>query len=327
MIEKRDTRWRARLRLQGQPQLSRTFTTEAAARLWESEMLDAARGGRLASVVASDIAFSEVLDHYEQHRTPHKRGALQERRRIAALRQSPLAPLKVSAISRRVLREYRAERLKSIRESSWNRILSLISCCLKHASLEFDAAIDVRSITAGLRGKESPGRTGRITPEIEAALLAAAPKVAPWAGAMIRLSLALGTRRGELWSLQHADVDRTAMSVRVNGTKTVGSVRTIPVSVGTLAVIDTLPRSMADGRILWQAEDAELLTYVWRRCATLAGRRDVCMHLARHEAISRLAERGASIPLLRSFSGHQTLAMLARYARPEAEALRLLVAA
>ena len=51
------------------------------------------------------------------------------------------------------------------------------------------------------------------------------------------------------------------------------------------------------------------------------------MHLARHEAISRLAEKGASIPLLKAFSGHQTLAMLSRYAHPSPETLRALMAA
>jgi integrase len=327
MIEKRGNRWRARLRLDGHPQVSKTFATESAARRWHQQIEDAAKTGTLTDVLTAEQTFASMLRLYAEQRTPCKRGADQELQRVAQLERSTLADLKLSSIDRRVLRDHRDRRLRVIKGSSWNRELSLVTQVLRYAVAECDAKLDVRELVDGLRGKESPGRTGRITPADEAALLAAAPKVAPWCAAMVKLSLALGTRRGELHSLLHADVDRQAMTVLVRGTKTAASHRTLPISAGTLAVIDSLPRSLTDDRILWQAGDAVAITYAFRRACYHARLPHLTLHLCRHECLSRLAERGADIPLLRAMSGHTTLAMLGRYARPAAEPLRALVAA
>lgn len=327
MIEKRGNRWRARLRLDGHPETSRTFATRPAAEKWHKEIEDASKLGVLTDALAAEKTFAQVLRLYAEQRTPCKRGAAQELQRIAQIERTKLVDLKLANLDRRVLRDYRDRRLKEVKGSSWNRELSLITQVLRYAVAECDARLDVRELVDGLRGKESPGRTGRISPADEQALLAAAPKVAPWCAAMIRLSIALGTRRGELHSLRHCDVDREAMTVLVRGTKTAASHRTLPISAGTLAVIDSLPRSLTDDRILWQAPDAVAITYAFRRCCYHAKLPHLTLHLARHECLSRLAERGADIPLLRAMSGHTTLAMLSRYARPAAEPLRALVAA
>ena len=269
-----------------------------------------------------------MLRAYADNITPRKRGSHQELNRIAQLEGSALADLKLSAITRRVLRNFRDQRLKEVCGASWNRQLSLISQILKYAVREHDAKVDVRALTEGLRGQESAGRTGRITPADEAKLMVAGESVTPWCPAMIRLSLALGTRRGELFSLRHEDVDRQNLQVHVKGTKTKASDRWLPISVGTLAAIDALPRSLADDRIFWQAASPDSMTFAWRRAARDAGLPHIVLHLARHECLSRLAEGGViDILKLRSFSGHQTLSMLGRYARPEAEGLRALVAA
>jgi len=327
MIEKTTIgRFRARLRLKGHPEVSQTFATRAAAQRWHQQIEDAAKLGLLTSVLAAEQTFAQALRLYADKTTPGKRGAAQELQRIGQLEGSPLADLKLASVDRRVLREYRDRRLRTIAESTWNRELSLITQVLKHAVAEHDAKLDVRDLVVGLRGKESPGRTGRISPAAESKLLAAADKVSPWAAALVRLSLALGTRRGELHGLRHADIDRQAMTVHIRGTKTEASDRLLPISSGTLAIIDSLPRSLADDRLFWQADKPEDLTYAWRRCCYHAGL-DLCLHLCRHECLSRLAEGGASIPLLKGFSGHTTLAMLGRYARPAAEGLRALIAA
>jgi integrase len=328
MIEKRNGRWRARLRLEGHPQTSKTFATESAARKWHQQIEDAAKLGTLADVLAAEQTFAQMLRDYAERITPTKRGAAQELSRIGQLERSTLADLRLSSISRPVLRAFRDRSLKSVKGSSWNRTLSLVTQVLAFAVREHDAKLDVRALVEGLRGQESPGRTGRISPADEAALLAAAPKVAPWAAAMIRLALALGVRRGELHSLRHGAVDRQAMSIHVAGTKTAASVRTLPISAATLAIIDGLPRSLTDDRLFWQAGAAEDITYAFRRCCYHAKLPHLTLHLCRHECLSRLAEAGAGADLLklRAYSGHATLSMLGRYARPAAESLRQMVA-
>ena len=46
------------------------------------------------------------------------------------------------------------------------------------------------------------------------------------------------------------------------------------------------------------------------------------LHQLRHSALTHDAENGASTPMLMAKSGHTSVASLARYARPSAEALQ-----
>lgn len=323
-IEFRDGRWRVRLRLHGQPHLSKTFATEAAAREWQDRAADAVKLGRIGEVLAADITFRAVAEHYRDAKLIHKRGRLQEGRRLDQLLRLPLADLALQSISRRTLRELRDARLKIVRGSTWNRELSLLTQVLRFAVAEHDAGLDVRSLTAGLRGRESPGRQGRISPADEAQLLAHAEG---WHGPMIRLALLTGCRRGELFGLTHADIDRQTMTLRIAGTKTAASDRVIPIGGSVLAAVDSLPRSIACERILWQACTPDALTGAWRRCAARAGLGHIVLHLARHEFLSRAADRGASVAQLKALGGHCTLAMLSRYVKASPESARHLIAA
>jgi hypothetical protein len=134
-VEQRRGKWRARLRLKGQPQISRTFHSEEAALAWGRSMQDAANSGKLAEHVAADLTFDEALEQYGKRVTPGKKGAQQEQGRIKRLRLTPLASLKLSALSRATLRAYRDKRMRTITGSGWNRELSLIAQVLKIATL------------------------------------------------------------------------------------------------------------------------------------------------------------------------------------------------
>ena len=59
------------------------------------------------------------------------------------------------------------------------------------------------------------------------------------------------------------------------------------------------------------------LTQSWRRLVKRAGISDLTFHDLRHEAISRLLEKGLTIPEAASVSGHKTASMLMRYAHPD----------
>ena len=60
----------------------------------------------------------------------------------------------------------------------------------------------------------------------------------------------------------------------------------------------------------------------WRRLVRRAGIQDLRFHDLRHEAISRLLEKGLTIPEAASVSGHRTASMLMRYAHPDARKVR-----
>ena len=72
------------------------------------------------------------------------------------------------------------------------------------------------------------------------------------------------------------------------------------------------------GRARLSYQQAEDLFKEWT--AALLGQ-PATLHQLRHSALTHDAEAGASAPMLLAKSGHTSVASLARYARPSAEAL------
>jgi integrase len=60
---------------------------------------------------------------------------------------------------------------------------------------------------------------------------------------------------------------------------------------------------------------------VWRRAVARAGLEDLHFHDLRHEATSRLFERGLNPIQVAAITGHKTLQMLKRYTHLRAENL------
>lgn len=324
MIEQRGDHWRARLRLKGHPGISKTFTTERAAREWHDKILDSAKLGKMAEVLAEGMTFAQAVESYRAKKTVEKRGAVQEHRRLDYLLTTALAPLQLPAISKPVLRTLRDQRLAEVRGSTWNREASLILQILKHAALEHDSGIKPVDLMTGMRGQESPGRKLRIRPDLEVKLLDHAPG---WVHALIVIALGTGARRGEIFALRHEHVDRGDMNLTLPGTKTEGSHRVIAMTPKVLAAIDSLSRSLTDSRIFWEVDDPQRMTEAFRRVARAAGAPEICLHVCRHEALSRMGEAGATNQILRSFSGHATDAMLSRYVKTDTSAQRRFLAA
>jgi integrase len=64
-----------------------------------------------------------------------------------------------------------------------------------------------------------------------------------------------------------------------------------------------------------------VVSYQWKLARKRAGIEGLTMHDLRHEAVSRLFEKGLTTEEVMSVSGHTTYAMLARYTHLKAERL------
>ena len=108
-------------------------------------------------------------------------------------------------------------------------------------------------------------------------------------------------RRGELLALRRGEIRGNVAILR--GTKN-GKDRAVPLSSRALAVLAELPASI-DGRVFPIGEDS--LEYYWRKARDLAGcvKPDpLRLHDLRHEATSRLFERGLQPFEVLSITGH-----------------------
>ena len=87
----------------------------------------------------------------------------------------------------------------------------------------------------------------------------------------------------------------------------------VPLTATALSVLGNLER----GGVVVFPVKAGTLKQSWVRLVKRAGINDLRFHDLRHEAISRLLEKGLTIPEAASVSGHKTASMLLRYAHPE----------
>ncbi len=143
----------------------------------------------------------------------------------------------------------------------------------------------------------------------------------------IKLGLATGLRHSEMLAARFDNFDSARRRLRV---KTKGSRwRNQPLTRGITAILQR-ERDMAEDTGGWifpskrtRSAHVESMDEPFARCIAAAGMdtRVVTPHTMRHTAITRLAVTGADIKTIQEFSGHETVAMVMRYAHAQDRAV------
>lgn len=144
--------------------------------------------------------------------------------------------------------------------------------------------------------------------EVEAVLDACRRSRAKLLAPVVRFAMETGMRRGEIVEARWTHVDWDSNVLHVPQSKN-GHSRDIPLSTRALAILEALPRD--HGRIF--PTTANAIRLAWERARDKAKVADLHFHDLRHEAISRLFERGLSVPEVALISGHRDYRMLFRY--------------
>lgn len=137
----------------------------------------------------------------------------------------------------------------------------------------------------------------------------------PWLAPITILAVETAMRQGELLALTWDTIDLTRRVARLLDTKN-GERRDVPLSIAAIAVLTALPRAI-DGRVFPISQDN--LEGYWRRATKAAEIADLRFHDLRHEAASRLFEKGLNPMEVAAITGHKTLQMLKRYTHLRAE--------
>lgn len=167
--------------------------------------------------------------------------------------------------------------------------------------------------------KQGAARDRRLTPEEWDALIEQCGKSRnPWLLPAVQISVATAMRQGELLALEWRMVDKRRRVAMLTMTKN-GEARPVPLSSSALAVLDAIPANIK-GRVI--PLEKQTLYIAFKSACARAGINDFRWHDLRHEALSRLAERGdISMLEMAAVSGHKTLQMLKRYTHLQAENL------
>ena len=327
--QRKSGKWQAMVRRRGQPPAARSFLNRFDAERWARQIeSEIDRGVFVDRSPAERTTLAELIDRYLEEVTPHKRSADREKRRLLTLRRQfgAIAP---SALQAKHIAAYRDERLSKgtagatvVKEM--NSLSHLFDVAIKDWSLPL-ASNPLRLVR---KPKQAPGRTRRLMPGEETALLAACrqSRVGPMLEALVCLALETAMRLGELLSLDWDNISTARCVAHLPMTKN-GEARSVPLSPKALTVVSSVPRNIQNTRLFWPWKRSDSVENAWKRACSRAGIENLRFHDLRHEATSRLFERGLGLMEVAAITGHKTLAMLRRYTHLRAEDLAKKLAA
>lgn len=321
-IRKRgDFQWQAEIRRKGQKAQSRTFNTRAEAERWarhiENEM---DRGIFVDRKEAESTTLTEALERYEREVSVYKKGYKQEKKRIAMWLDNDLAKRYLANLRGTDFAEYRDARLKAGASPGTIRLdLALISHLFTVATKEWGLESLANPVKAIRMPQPSKARDRRFIGSEEARVTKELGKICknPYIIPAVQFAAETAMRQSELSGMRWEWVDLKNRVVELPETKN-GDARRVPLSSKAAGILKTLPRSF-DGKVFLVTPD--YLSRVFVRACRQAGIEGMRFHDLRHEATSRLFEKGLNPMEAAAVTGHKTLSMLKRYTHLRAEDL------
>ncbi len=317
--------WQVLIRRRGYPQQTATFDSKDKAETWattiESEMR---RGVFVSRAEAESTTLREALECYAQEITPGKRGTAVERFRIERWQRHALASRPLAVIRGKDMAKYVRERAgENAAPATIHKELNLLSHLFNTARTAWgmESLSNPVDIVKSQRPKLPPGRDRRLVSDEGKQLLEEATTYGGQIGPIITWAIETAMRRGEIAAMRWEHVDQRARVLLIPETKT-GTPRRVPLSTRALAVLDALPRRI-DGEVWAMRPDS--ISQAFERVCAEAKIESLAFHDLRHEATSRLFERGLNPMQVAAITGHKTLQMLKRYTHLRAEDLAALL--
>jgi len=316
---KRSTgQWQAKIRKKGFPNISKTFETKADAESWahgqESQMK---RHQFVDGREAERTSFKEALERYKTEVSALKKGHEQEAKRIKMWKDSDLAERPMAGLKSTDFAKWRDKRLKEVSPTTVRLDLALISHLFTTAAKEWGMPLinPIKNIKLPTPNK---ARDRRLEKGEEKKLLKECDASKnTWLGAIVRLAIETGMRKGELLKIQWEHVNLKARKIQLYDTKNSDN-RAVPLSATAQDVLKGLPRAIK-GAVFPTSDNAVKLAFI--RACERAEIQGLTFHDLRHEATSRFFERGLDVMQVSAITGHKNLQMLKRYTHPRAEDL------
>jgi len=322
---KRNDKWQARVQRSGQSSIAKSFNNKADAVKWARNVESQLDLGVLAPKQTMP-RLMPMVDRYIEEVTPTKKGDSQERYRANQFKKTKLADMQLDKITGEVVAQYRDARLKEVSANTVRLELAFLSVVFEQCRKEWGLAGSnpVRQIRMPKPGKP---RQRRLEAGEEDALLAACKASrAYYLHSFVVLAIETAMRSGELLAITWGNVNFEKRTIFLPDTKN-GSPRTVPLSTRALNAIHALPRSL-NGRLfnsgyhsIHNAFKLALTKAQATQPNNVTFLRGLRFHDLRHEAVTRLFEKGLNPIEVGMVSGHKTLSMLQRYTHLRSEQL------
>jgi integrase len=307
-------KWKCQVRKEGFPSQSKTFETKTEAVAWGAEVESQMNRGMFAgSTSKQSMTIHDMLERYLAEESPRKAYSAADLSRAKPL-TTALGAYHVHKLAHVDLATYKRDRLALRSPQTVTHELNLLHRAYVIASTEWGIVLP-NGIPKTSRPSLPRGRGTRIRPsQIELILQATGSEQLK---RIVPLAVETAMRRSELLSIRWENVDLDRRSIYLEKTKN-GLSRTVPLSPKALQVLKGMEQG-ATGPLFTLAGSS--VSQAFQRAVERAGMQTVRFHDLRHEATSRLFERGLNVIEVARITGHLTLAMLDRYTHLDVEGL------
>ncbi len=341
-ISQRGAYWRAEVRKRGHKPIYRTFDTKPQAREWAQRVeAEISIGIFVDRTEAERTTLGDALGRYEQEIVPTKRYPDQERTRIARWKKNDLAWRPLAGLRGADFAKYRDARRAAGRAENTIRLeLQVISHLFEIARKEWGFETLMNPLKNIRKPSGSRARDRRLRPgEFDALRSRLAASLNPWAAPAFELAIETSLRQGTLFSLRWEWIKLPDRMIEfppeARGADNKGVPARLPLTRRAVAVLRSLAAHWQRDRLT----DPELCRFgpvdvnpgnltgpvfgtscnavllVWKRVVKDKenGLPDLRWHDLRHEAASRLFEKGLHPLEVASITGHRSMQMLKRY--------------
>jgi integrase len=325
-ITQRNDSFRVRIHRKDNKPISKSFKTELEALQWlkktEAQLELGLYQDEVKNHISLKVGFGEAVEKYIPTYSVHK-GNHKTEAGILRILASRWETKSLVAINKQDIVLLKEELLAKGRAASTvNHYLNALSQLYQIAINEWGLRL-ANPISGIKRMSEPQGRMRRLSKEAEATLLSNCIRLKlPYLANMIIVALETGMRCGEILSMRWEDVDFINRRVLLRHTKN-GDSRQVPLTSRAKEVFEQLASQDTSDLVFPHCRWAirrHFTRVVKESAKSHKGAQnpftDLHFHDLRHEALSRLSDKGLNTIELAHISGHKTLAMLRRYTHP-----------
>ena len=289
-IRKRNSKWQCIVRVHGYPPMTKTFNTKIDAQRYSRDLENKLWREQHNIAKKKFPKFREVLERYRDEVVIHKRSKDMETKLINYLLTEGFVNFGVNLVDAKLIAQYRDRALRSLKSSSVNRRLAIISHCFKIAKKEW--GYDVVNPVLSIRRPKNPDPRDRRFTKEEINKILTCNRTSPHMKFIIELALETGMRRSEIANVRSEHIKGNTLKIVQAKVKP----RTIPLTPRAVELLKyNMPIKMSSNAIHLS----------WVRICKRHSIEDARFHDLRHEALSRMFEvKSLNVPEVQLISGH-----------------------
>ena len=303
---KRNNKWQVRIQRRNNPPISKTFVYKEDGKVWARQQEREIDLG--IEVANQDITLKTLLQRYQQEILPTKKHPQPDNYRINKILLNPLVSIKIKTIKPQHISSFRDKLIAEHKSPNTIRLyLAILSHLFTIAKTEWGFDNLNNPVLKIRRPRLPQSRDTRLSnDDIHRICQHSQSQLLPL---LIHLALDTAMRVSEIVNIKVTDCDFKKCMITVRNTKNYHD-RYIPMSKKVSKILKHQTCLQSDKFFDITSHGVSV---AFTRACKRAGIAKASFHTIRHEAVSRLFEKGLNPMEVSAISGHKSMQMLKRY--------------